>query len=124
LESTVDLQVDEVLKATTRGTPTPGSVLTLRVYGGRLQNGEKEIVARRSWAALPEDGRRYLYFLVALENGSFLPFPETAVFEQTETGLRRLGGERVDLSQEPMAEVRLEEATDIAKAAARLPQAR
>lgn len=124
LESTVDLRVGEALKATNRSTPVPGQLLTLRLHGGRLRNDEKEVVAKRSWADLPREGRQYLYFLVALEDGSFLPFPETAIFEQTDKGLRRLGGEGVDLNEEPMARVSVESATEIVRAAARLPQAR
>jgi hypothetical protein len=113
LESTVDLRIDDVLKATPHSTPVPGQVLTLRLYGGKLQSGEKEVIAKRSWAALPEEGRQYLYFLVALDDGSFLPFPETAIFEQTDSGLRRLGGEGVDLNEEPMAQVTVQSATEI-----------
>lgn len=124
LESTVDLRVDEVLKATARSTPTAGHVLTLRLYGGKWQHAGKEVIAKRSWAALPNEGGHYLYFLLALDDGSFLSFPETAIFETTRKVLRRLGGEGVDPNTEAMARVTLQTAADIVRAAARVPQIR
>lgn len=124
LSSTVDLRVDDVLKATARSTPAPGRVLTLRLHGGKWQHAGKEVIAKRSWAALPNEGGRYLYFLAALEDGSFLPFPETAIFDATSKGLRRLGGEGVDPNTEAMAQVTLQTAAEIVRAAARVPQIR
>jgi hypothetical protein len=120
LDSTLDLRVTEVLKTTDRSTPAPGDVLTLRLYGGRLWIGGKEVIARRAWAVLPEEDREYLYFLVALEDGSFLPFPETATFALTQSGLRRLGGENTDVNSEPMTHLTRQSATDVLKAAARV----
>lgn len=123
VESTIDLRVDDVLKVSPRGAPVPGQVLTLRLHGGTLRIDDKELVARRSWARLPEEGQRYLYFLAELDDGSFIPPPETAIFQQTDQGLRRLGTDGgVDLNREAMARLTIESASDAARAAAHLPR--
>ncbi len=105
LESSLDLRVIDVPKPNGQPALVPGAMLRLSLDGGRLRFGAQDIVARRRWAALPEVGRRYVYFLVSTEDGMLLPFPETAIFELTTHGLRRLGHDGVDPSTEPMANV-------------------
>lgn len=105
LESSLDLRVIDVPKTNGQPALVPGAMLRLPLDGGRLPLGARDIVARRRWAALPEAGRRYLYFFTSTEDGRLLPYPETAIFELTTHGLRRLGHDGVDPATEPMANI-------------------
>lgn len=122
LESTVQLRVDEVLKPTAASTPAVGDVLPIRLHGGTLRRDGREVVAMRSWATLPEEGGRYLYFLVALDDGGLLPYPETGLFELTAWGLRRLGGDTADPRAEAMTRMTARSAFRAVRAAATLPR--
>lgn len=122
LESTVQLRVEELLKATAASTPAVGDVLPLRLHGGTLRRDGREVVALRSWATLPEEGGRYLYFLVELDDGTFLPPPETALFELSYQGLRRLGGDTANPNTEAMTRMTARSAFRAVRAAATLPR--
>ncbi len=122
LESTVQLRVEELLKATAASTPAVGDVLPLRLHGGTLRRDGREVVAMRSWATLPREGGRYLYFLVALDDGRLLTSPETALFELTAWGLRRLGGDTADPRAEAMTRMTARSAFRAVRAAATLPR--